>query len=382
MKLARLGDVAPPRWGDAAVVGISLVALEVENATIGLHHVWVVVGALLAGAMTLAAIWRRHAPWGFVTAVLAMFVALVAVWSANSVEADATVTPLYVLILVPFLAARESSRRVAVAALAAVLICGLALDAWTGPTPASSYLSTAAATAAAWAAGRWLRARKLINDELALNMERVKAERERRIRLAVADERTRIARELHALIAGNVSAMVVQAEAAALLLERDAVAADRAMAAVEQTGRSALSGMRQVLGVLHADDSAPLAPQPGVGQLYALVEAERAAGRSIELSVEGEPGPLPASVDLGIYRVLADALGSGFSERLTVRLRFTEGSIELDVFASGAAALPPWPTLATTERATTCRGTVRGYTVPDGSRLSVSLPRHLEEVFA
>jgi signal transduction histidine kinase len=96
----------------------------------------------------------------------------------------------------------------------------------------------------------------------------------------VADERTRIARDLQALIAGSVSAMVLQAEAAELLLGTDLAAADRAMLAVERTGRSALTDMRRMLGGLREVEASPLlAPQPGVGQVYALIETARAAGQ-------------------------------------------------------------------------------------------------------
>jgi signal transduction histidine kinase len=114
----------------------------------------------------------------------------------------------------------------------------------------------------------------------------------------LADERTRIARELHTVVASNVSAMVIQAEAAELLLDDDFRAADEAMAAVERTGRDALSDMRRMLGVLRqSGDATPLAPQPGVGELYGLVEAARTKRQGIELSVEGEPGPLPSTCE-------------------------------------------------------------------------------------
>lgn len=374
---------APARWRDTSVVAVWLVALEIENATLGVRHGSVALGALLVGAMALAAFWRRRAPLAFVAVVLALGSVLVWLWNSNNAAGNATVTPVYVLVFVPYAAARESSHRAAIVALAAVLIGGVGVNVATATPSAASYIGTAAATAAAWAAGRWLRARGLLNDELARDAERIEAERESRVRLAVADERTRIARELHALVAANVSAMVIQAEAAELLLEGDLITADRAMAAVEQTGRNALSDIRRVLGVLrHADDSPSLAPQPGVGQIYALVEAARATGQSIELIVEGEPGPLAASVDLGVYRMLEEALSDGGQDRARVKLRFTDNDIELEVTTSGANGSPPWPTLAMRERAAICHGAMHSAQLPDGRQLNVSLPRNFEEALA
>jgi signal transduction histidine kinase len=322
-------------------------------------------------------------PRGFVAVVLALSTALVAVWSANGAAAEVTVTPLYVLVFVPYVGARHCSVRPAVATLVTVLGWGLGLDAWTAPTPAASYLSTAVVVAAAWAVGRWLRARKLLNTELAHNTGRIAAEGDSRIRLSVADERTRMARELHALIAGSVSAMVIQAEAAELLLETDASAADAAMAAVEQVGRNALADMRSLLGVLrHAEEAPSLVPQRGVGQIYALVEAARANGRWIELSVEGNPGPLPASVDLAIYRILEEALGGGGPDGNRVQLRFTERAVELEICGTGGSGSTQWPTLAMNERVAICGGTVQCRALPEECRLSVSLPRQFEEVLA
>ena len=243
--------------------------------------------------------------------------------------------------------------------LAAVLAWGIVVDVATGSNTAGS-IAGLVMTGASWGAGRWLRARRLLDAELARTAERIEAERTSRVRLAVADERTRIARELHTLIASNVSAMVLQAEAAELLLDADSQAADVAMAAIEQTGRGALADMRRMLGVLrHSEETPSLAPQPGVGQVYALVEAARGRGGSIELSVDGDPGPLPASVDLGLYRMLEETLTAERLERGVVRLRFCDDEVELEVSAYGLENSPPWPTLAMRERVAICQGTIQ-----------------------
>ncbi|MGO8994418.1 MAG: sensor histidine kinase [Polyangiaceae bacterium] len=383
MKLPWSRWSVPARWLDWAIVAAWLVALEIENATIGLRGDWAALGGLLAAGLALAARCRRRAPRAFVAAVLSLSSALVAVWSVNGVATNASITPLYVLIFVPYAAARASSHPVAMTSLAAALVWGIGLGIWTGTTPTASYISIVAVPAAAWAVGRWLQARQVLNTELANTTEQIEAQRESRIRLAIADERTRVARELHQLVAGKLSAMVIQAEAAELLLEADAVAADRAMAAVEQSGRDALADMRRMLGVLrHTEALAPLTPQPGIGQLYALVDAARANGRSIELSVEGEPGPLPASVDLAVYRLVEEALETNGTGHTHIQLRFTDGGVELEITAPGSDIAPQWPTLAMRERAAICAGTVNSHALQHSRQLSVNLPRRFEEALA
>jgi signal transduction histidine kinase len=118
-------------------------------------------------------------------------------------------------------------------------------------------------------------------SELKRRSGRLVAEREDRARLAVAGERSRIARELHAVVAHTVAAMVIQTEAARSLLDRDLAQADAAMSAIESTGRQTLAEMRRILGVLrHDHDASELEPQPGVDQIYPLIQRVRAASRS------------------------------------------------------------------------------------------------------
>jgi signal transduction histidine kinase len=172
--------------------------------------------------------------------------------------------------------------------------------------------------------------------------------------------------------------MVVQTEAAQQLLDEDLDRADAAMAAVEEAGRQALSEMRRILGVLRRAGEGPeRAPQPGVGQIHALVERAREQHREVELEVDGDPGPLPASIDLGVYRILAEALANSGAAPVEVRLTFTERDVELDVSAHGAPAAS-WPTLAMRERVALCDGELEA----DEGRLRVRLPRAFKEVLA
>jgi signal transduction histidine kinase len=377
MKLSTHSPV-PERWRDPAIAAVWLVALEVENVAINYGHRSVLAYGLVVAVMGVAAGWRRRAPLTFALVALTAASVLVAAWS----NADLVIAPVYVQAFVPYTIARECPVARARFGLAAVLMWGTVVDLATGSNTGGS-IAGLVITGASWAAGRWLRARRLLDAELARHAEQIEAERASRVRLAVADERTRIARELHTLIAANVSAMVLQAEAAELLLDGDSQAADAAMAAIEQTGRDALADMRRMLGVLrHSEETPSLAPQPGVGQVYALVEAARGRGGSVELNVDGDPGPLAASVDLGVYRMVEETLAAESLKRGRVHLQFRDDEVELEVIAYGLGNAPPWPTLAMRERAASCQGTIHGESGLDTRRLVVTLPRRLAEVFA
>jgi signal transduction histidine kinase len=135
--------------------------------------------------------------------------------------------------------------------------------------------------------------------------------------------------------------------------------------------------MRRILGVLrHPDDQAELIPQPGVGQIPALVEKVRGTQPDVALRVEGKPGPLPASVDLAVYRLLADALSTvaGPPTPIDILLRFGPEDITLAVTASNTVRLD-WPTIAMRERVALCQGTIDVESLPGtGERLVIHLP--------
>jgi signal transduction histidine kinase len=377
-RATRLGR-AFHRWGWGVLVAASLGVLELDNASLGLRAPWLVAAVLLAGALALAPLLRGRSTESAVVCAIGAAYGLLAVWQATGVAGKVNVTPIYVIVAIPYVSARCLPSGRALASLAVVITWVVALSILSGPTPAASYISIIGVPSAAWALGRWIRARSVQRVELKLRMQRIEAERDSRIRLAVADERTRIARDLQALIAGSVSAMVLQAEAAELLLGTDLGAADRAMLAVERTGRSALTDMRRMLGGLREAEAAPLlAPQPGVGQVYALIETARGGGKSIEFSAHGDPGPLPASVDLALFRILEEALDSDSRAKIAVDVVFTDDEVGLRIAAAGSG-LPAWPTLAMRERAAICGGAVEAKTLPESGELRVSLPRRREQ---
>jgi signal transduction histidine kinase len=127
--------------------------------------------------------------------------------------------------------------------------------------------------------------------------------------VAAAEERVRIAREMHDLLGHSVSLMVVQAGAERLALGDERPSTREALLAIEHTGREALAEMSRLLGILRKDgEGLSLAPRPGLGQIDALVETMRDAGVLVELRVEGKPKELPAGVDVSAYRIVQEAL--------------------------------------------------------------------------
>jgi signal transduction histidine kinase len=176
-------------------------------------------------------------------------------------------------------------------------------------------------------------------------MELLEQEQRQRERVAVGEERARIARELHDVVAHSVGAMVAQAQGAGRVLDRDPERAREALAAIERTGRNALDEMRRSLGVLRRTDAdAPLAPQPGMDGLGALVAQARDSGLEVELVTEGEPAPLPAGVDLSAYRIVQEALTNTLKHagpvRARVAVRYAGDELELEITDDGAPGPP------------------------------------------
>jgi signal transduction histidine kinase len=360
------------RWLDPALAAAALVALEIEILTSEHRSGPLAINVLGAAAITVPLVWRHRAPLAYTCLTMGLAVLM----TATLMDLALVVPPLLLIIAAYTVAAYEPQTR-AVIGLAVCLVAVWAIAAISRHTSVSNYAFATGPLAASWAVGRALRARRLLNEELGRKAERIAAERESRELLAIADERTRIARELHAVVASSVSAMVVQTEAAQHLLDEDLDRADAAMAAVEEAGRATLSEMRRILGLLRrGDEAAELAPQPGVGQIHGLVERAR-EHREVALEVSGDPGPLPASIDLGVYRILEQALASAGAGLLEVRLTFGERDVELDL-SSHRAPAASWPTMAMRERVALCDGELEC----DGGRLRVRLPRVLDEVLA
>lgn len=310
--------------------------------------------------MVVPVVFRRDHPVGAFTAVV-ICGALQVPLLRRPIGSD-----LAVLVVLYTLAACRP-RRVSLRGLAVCLVgAATAVVRWHPVRPADGLYTIAAETAVlagpvllAWLLGdstRWRRGYYLALEERAARLER---ERDAQAQVAAAAERARIAREIHDVVAHNVSVMVVQADGAAFALDSSPQRAREALAAISATGRRALAEMRSLLGVLRepADgDGAPggagpaLAPQPGVDDLADLLEQARTAGLPVSLRVSGDPRPVPAGEALTVYRVVQESLTNvrkhaGPGATAVVSLDYGEDGLLIRVTddGAGASAVPSRP---------------------------------------
>ncbi|MFF3994488.1 sensor histidine kinase [Streptomyces cyaneofuscatus] len=198
----------------------------------------------------------------------------------------------------------------------------------------------------AWVMGDSLRTRRAYFSQLEERAARLEREREAQSKVAVAAERARIARELHDVVAHNVSVMVVQADGAAYVMDAAPDQARQALETISSTGRQALAEMRRLLGVLRTGDapeSGEYVPQPDVEQIEDLVDQVRRTGLAVDFKVEGTARPLPSGVELTAYRIVQEALTNtrkhgGPDAGASVRLVYFDDGLGLLVEDDGRGA--------------------------------------------
>jgi signal transduction histidine kinase len=186
-------------------------------------------------------------------------------------------------------------------------------------------------------------------------LRRVVGDRDRRLRLAererelatreaTIEERARIARELHDVIAHHVSMMVIQAGAERRVLGPGQESTHEVLTTIEGVGRSALTEMRRLVGMLRSDEAEQLAPQPGISDVATLVDQMRSAGLDVELRMEGEPRDIPVGIDLSAYRIvqegLTNALKYAGDARTAVQIRYGVGTLEIEILDDGRGRPP------------------------------------------
>jgi signal transduction histidine kinase len=262
---------------------------------------------------------------------------ITAAWIAQAIAVSA-LPPVPTVVAVYTVAAnlaRTEGLQAAVAATAATSLATLALGEYDRVLPYLVFL------AAAWVVGDNLGTRRAYTRALEERAERLEREQAAEQARAVAEEQARIARELHDVIAHNVSVMVVQAAAANDVFDSRPERAREALQAIEASGRSALAEVRRLLGVVR-EDGAEYTPRPGLDRLDELVAQVRAAGLAVAVSVEGAPRPLPAGVDLSAYRVVQEALTNTLKHadatRAHVALRYREDELAVEVRDDGSGA--------------------------------------------
>ncbi|MGW5715832.1 sensor histidine kinase [Amycolatopsis sp. NPDC003865] len=197
-----------------------------------------------------------------------------------------------------------------------------------------------------WTLGEFVGARRAYDVEVEARLHLLETERDQATRIAVAEERGRIARELHDVVAHAVSVMVVQADGASYAIESNPELAQRALQTISETGRGALGELRRLLDVLRSDDAdgEPRVPQPDAHAIADLAERMRTAGVPVELETD-DLGDLPAGVSLGIYRIVQESLTNtlkhaGRGATAAVRVHRTGDVVEVLVSDDGAGRVP------------------------------------------
>ena len=292
------------------------------------------IGALLTATLVLPLVARRYAPtlvFGWMAAVAA-----VQCFVTRPSAADAA------LLIALYSVAAYRERRLAVLALA-VLEVGvvIAVVTWApaeGSVVAIVFLSGMAT--AAFALGRNTRTRKAYLSALEDRARRAEHERDQQVELAAATERTRIAREMHDVVAHNLSVMIALSDGAALAARRDPEQTETAARHASATGRLALAEMHRLLGVLRDGQHLPRTPQPGIEQLDDLLAQVRATGLPTTLTVTGRSFPLAPTAQLAAYRLVQEALTNVLKHAdsptgARVLLRYRDPVIEIQIDDDG-----------------------------------------------
>ena len=246
-------------------------------------------------------------------------------------------------------------------------------------------IGATASCAAAVALGLYVAARRRVLDGLRERAERQDRENELLADRAVAEERTRIAQELHDIVAHNVTLMVVEAQALGATVRDERVA--QRTDAIADLGRQAMTEMHATLRLLRGDSTTPeLAPQPGLDQLDRLLEQLRRAGLEVELAIEGQPHALPRSVELSAYRIIQEALTNvvkhAAGARAEVKVAYGSDALELTVVDRGDRARPAPAAerpnghglIGMQERVALFGGTLTTHALADGFRVTATLP--------
>jgi signal transduction histidine kinase len=335
--VSRLRSIGARRQGDYALAAAAVVLLAIELSVENIHGPWPVnwgFGLVMTGSL----LWRRRWP---VVVVAAQLAAGILQGIAGGDLVSEPFAPFFSVLLGFYSVGVHAPEVWALRALAFGIPGVVAVSVASDQTSVGDILFPVVLVACApWIAGRAVRAWAIRARELAAANERLRAEQEQRALLAVADERGRIARELHDVVAHSISVMVVQSEGAKRMMDRDPQRAKQALEQIEMTGRSALVEMRRLLGVLRrGDEDAALAPQPGVEALDLLIDRAHEAGLDVDVAVEGERRTLPAGVDVSVYRIVQEALTNVLKHagpaHADVVLTYGPNQVEVEVVDSG-----------------------------------------------
>jgi signal transduction histidine kinase len=315
------------RREDALLAGLIGLAGLVEVA-LGAVPGHTLVASLSLLVMTTALMVRRVRPRMCLTLV---FLAL-AVQSFLGVPVNAQlITILFILVAAYSVGAHLDRRASAIGLAIGATLVSVAIAA--AGADGSDYGFGLLLVTSPWIAGVLVRARSAAEAEAV-------ASAQSRARQAADDERQRIARELHDIVSHGLSAMVVQAAAAAELIDRSPEAARKAMHEVQATGAGAMIEMRHMLGLMRGGDAAGRRPQPALEDMQELIAAEQTAGHSVSLTVQGTPRELPRGLALSIFRIVQESLTNvrkhASGSRCEVTITYTPVALEVEVVDDGA----------------------------------------------
>ncbi|MFF4548034.1 sensor histidine kinase [Streptomyces sp. NPDC001435] len=337
-----------PTWVDTfwAVVlfGISGVSVTSVNGAPD-HHGSVAAGLAVSAVLCVVVALRRRFPEPMLLLAAATGLAQLVL------DIETTVADFAMLVItytVATLGARWASRFALTISLCAATLAQIRWPAAEASLPGKVAIAVFQTVpfALAWVLGDSMRTRRAYFEQLEERAARLEKEREAQAKVAVAAERARIARELHDVVAHNVSVMVVQADGAAYVLDAAPDQAKKALETISSTGRQALAEMRRLLGVLRTGEHQEVGeyvPQPDVEQIDDLVEQCRSSGLPVDFKVEGTPRPLPSGVELTAYRIVQEALTNtrkhgGPNAGASVRLVYFDDGLGLLVEDDGKGA--------------------------------------------
>jgi signal transduction histidine kinase len=364
------------------VMAIAVTIFTVATAVADRARLDPVSGVLLV-LQALPLVWRRRYPIPVlvVTGVSITIYSLLGYAQAGG--------GLGVFVAFYTVATHESRKRALVSAAltAGGIFLSFAAYAATGPGWTAGLSSAYLSFGLAWLIGDNVRVRRAYTRQLEQRAVELEIEREEKAALAVSQERARIARELHDVVAHHVSVMVVQAAAARRVCDKDRNQAKDALEAVEESGRTALAEMRRMLEVLRTD-TAGVGPQPGLSELERLVVQVRDTGLPVEIVTEGCPCPLPVGMDLAAYRIIQEALTNVVKHagkaNAKVRVRYDADSLDIEVTDDGRGAAAPLITremegghglIGMQERVALYEGTLEtGPLFPGGYRVHAHFP--------
>src|SRR4051812_18092019 len=345
-------------------------AFSNPDVTSPLQHVGI-AGLALA---TLA--WRRQYP---------LVVAALVVGSNVITDPNGEFTTLLSLVLVSFTVGSETEPPKAWWGLGLVFVPFMVVSVIHGFVP-SDLAAGMVFFIGPWAVGQLLRGRTASAEEAVARAEQLERNRELEAARAAAEERTRIARELHDIVSHSISVVTIQTQAVRRRLGPENAAEARDLAAVEAPAREALAEMRRLFGVLRTEGDQPLAlaPQPGLSELDRLVRQVGSGDMEVTLHVEGEPVALSPGVDLAAYRIaqegLTNALRHADATEAEVLVRYSPGRLDVQVEDNGRGLSSQRSNgghglMGIRERVALYGGTVELDPVPTGGvRLAVSLP--------